>query len=323
MIQINLSQSVKDRIEEYHYHAIYNGLGKKKSIIEYIKANFGDSFTLKDFLTEGKDKTIEIIEVYEKFSSAKKDEVKNKFQYFINQYEEKIASTDRKSKNYYEYKEEQYNAYFLCKELNINVCPYCNKNYMVTISDVEKEIFTRPTLDHFFSKSKYPFLALSLYNLVPSCHICNSHIKKDIDFHIETHIHPYFEDFNKIKKFSIDRDLLSLVNKEDEFNIVFESRKGITLKQEERANKSIKDLALEDIYNKHKDRVLELIDLSRAYNEASFENLVNEFKNSTKIFEDVNDVKRLMLCHHVEDENIDKRPLNKLVKDISEELELI
>lgn len=33
------------------------------------------------------------------------------------------------------------------------------------------------TLDHFFDKATYPYLALSLKNLVPSCHACNSKIK--------------------------------------------------------------------------------------------------------------------------------------------------
>ena len=68
---------------------------------------------------------------------------------------------------------------------------------------------------------------------------------------------------------------------------------------------------------------MELVDFSRIYNEDAFQNLVNIFKDSTKIFKDTNDVKRLLIGHHVEDENIDKRPLNKLIKDISEELGLL
>lgn len=323
MIQINLSEETRNKIEEYHYNAIYNGLGKKKSIIEYIKNTFGEGFSLKDFLVGDKEKTLEIIVKFESFNSSILNCTIDTFQYFINQYEQRLASTDRKDKNYYEYNGTKYNAYFLCKELKLDVCPYCNKNYMVTISDTQKEIFTRPTLDHFFCKSKYPFLALSLYNLIPSCHICNSHIKQDKEFHLNTHIHPYFEDFNKIKKFNIDRNLLTLVNKEDEFEIVFESRENISAEDEQKAEKTITDLALKELYSSHKDKVLELIDLSRAYSEASFENLVNEFASSTKIFKNPDEVKRLMLCHHIEDENIDKRPLNKLVKDISEELELI
>ena len=323
MIKINISTSTKNKIEKYHFNAISNGLGKKKSIEKFINSEFGLTFKLEDFLIGNKDKTLEIVKSYETFDSTKKNKIKKMFDYFINQYEQKLSSTDKKSKDYYEYKGEKYNAYFLCKELNINVCPYCNKNYIVTISDIKNDIFTRPTLDHFFAKAEYPFLALSLYNLIPSCHICNSHIKKSKPFHIDTHIHPYFDDFNKIKKFTIDKNLLSLLNKSDKFNIVFENKEGITASEESKADNHIKDFALETLYNNHRDKVLELIDISRAYNEASFENLINEFAKSTQIFKDTNDVKRLMLCHHVEDKNIDKRPLNKLIKDISEELGIL
>lgn len=323
MIKINISNSIRNKLEEYHFNAIYNGLGKKKSIEKFINSEFSSTFKLEDFLIGNRDKTLKIVELYETFDNTKKTIIKEEFEYFINQYKQKLSSTDNKTKNYYDYNNERYNAYFLCKELNINVCPYCNKNYMVTISDTTNDIFTRPTLDHFFAKADYPFLALSLYNLIPSCHICNSHIKKDKKFHINTHIHPYFDDFNKIKKFNIDKKLLSLVNKSDKFNIIFENKDGITTNEEKKADNHIKDFALKSLYNCHRDKVLELIDISRAYNEASFENLVNEFAKSTQIFKDTNDVKRLMLCHHVEDENIDKRPLNKLVKDISEELDLI
>lgn len=323
MIKINISDITKTKLEEYHLNAISNGLGKKKSIEKCINDNFGLNFTLKDFLIGDKNKTIDIIKSYDTFDENKQNTLKSVFKYFVNQYEQKISSTDNKTKYYYEYKNKRYNAYFLCKELNTNVCPYCNKNYIVTISDTENDIFTRPTLDHFFDKASYPFLALSLYNLIPSCHICNSHIKKSTPFHINTHIHPYFDDFNNIKKFNIDKQLLSLVNKKDDFNIIFENKDSITTDEETKADNHIKDFALEALYNTHKCKVLELVDISRAYNEASFENIVNEFKNSTEIFKDSNDVKRLMLCHHVEDDNIDKRPLNKLVKDISEELGLI
>ncbi len=215
-----------------------------------------------------------------------------------------------------------YNAYDLSTKLDVNVCPYCNRNYIHTVKSVNDKS-TRPQFDHFICKKKHPIFAMSFYNLIPSCSICNSSIKGQSKFYYETHIHPYFDDFNKIKKFTIDKKLLSLINKEDEFNIIFENKDGNTASEETKANNHIKDFALEALYNSHKDKVLELVDVSRAYNEASFENLVNEFAKSTQIFKNTNDVKRLMLCHHIEDENIDKRPLNKLVKDISEELGLV
>lgn len=324
MIKIKLSSSKKSYLENIHYNAIYNNLGKKKSIEKFIKNEFGSKYTLRDFLIGNKNITIDIVKLYQSFSQTKKNRIIEEFKYFINQYTSKLSSTDRRENDFYKYNGKRYNAYTLCKILDINVCPYCNKSYIVTISDKENDIYTRPTLDHFFDKATYPFLSLSLYNLIPSCHICNSHIKKSKQFHIDTHIHPYFDDFNTIKRFSTNNELLSLVNTTDEFDIVFKNKKNILEQDIKKADKYINDLGLNILYNKtHKDKVLELVDLSRAYNKRSFGNIVNEFKDSTKIFKNENEVKRLMLCHHIENENIDKRPLNKLVKDISTELDII
>ncbi|MFV0481289.1 MAG: hypothetical protein ACK5LP_04835 [Campylobacteraceae bacterium] len=211
-----------------------------------------------------------------------------------------------------------YNAYDLAKKLNIHVCPYCNRNYIHTIKSIYDKS-ARPQFDHFICKKEHPIFALSFFNLIPCCSVCNSSIKGQSKFSFETHIHPYFDDFNKIKKFTTSKPPLMIYNIE-EFEIEFKN--GVA-KDSDRADNFIKDFALEALYNCHKDKVLELVDFSRAYNENSLENLVKEFAKSTKIFKNTNDIKRLLLCHHIEDINIDKRPLNKLIKDISEELGLI
>jgi len=324
MIQINLSSSQKQKIESLHYNAIYNNLGKKKSLNKTIEDTFDIKYTVKDFLIGNANKLKEILADYRNLSEEKQEEFKSAFDpYFLNQYKNKLAVTPKKTEDIYTYQNEKYNAYTLCEMLDINICPYCNKNAIVTIADSDNDIFTRPTLDHFLDKATYPFFALSLYNLIPSCHICNSHIKGSIPFEIDTHIHPYFDDFNKIKEFGVDNILLSLVHKESDFKIVFKDKKNISSSAKIKADNHIKDFGLETLYASHKDKVLELVDFSRAYNEDAFENLVNTFKGSTEIFKDTNDVKRLLLGHHVENENIDKRPLNKLVKDISEQLGLL
>jgi len=323
MIQINLSSSQKYKIESLHYNAIYNNLGKKKSLNKAIKDTFDTKYTLKDFLIGDSNKLKEILVDYRNLSKSRQKEFKSSFDpYFLNQYNQKLAVTPKKSENIFTYKSEKYNAYTLCQMLDINICPYCNKNAIVTIADSDNDVFTRPTLDHFLDKATYPFFALSLYNLIPSCHICNFN-KGSKPFCIDKHIHPYFDDFNKIKEFGVDNILLSLVHKESDFKIVFKDKENISSSAKIKADNHIKDFGLETLYTSHKDKVLELVDFSRAYNEDAFENLVNTFKGSTEIFKDTNDVKRLLLGHHVENGNIDKRPLNKLVKDISEKLGLI
>ena len=44
MIKINISTSTKNKIEKYHFNAISNGLGKKKSIEKFINSEFGLTF---------------------------------------------------------------------------------------------------------------------------------------------------------------------------------------------------------------------------------------------------------------------------------------
>ncbi|WP_428027107.1 hypothetical protein [Arcobacter sp.] len=212
----------------------------------------------------------------------------------------------------------QYRAYDLSENLNIDVCPYCNKNYTYTIVNKSKQ-YTRPDFDHFLAKEKYPYFALSFYNLIPACQICNRTLKHTIEFNLDTHIHPYKDDFNAIKKFTTDKPLILCLSK-DEFKIVFEDKsdnQALTAK----ADKNISDLALELQYNKHKDILMELKDKYDLYNDASLQNILKD----TNVFKEKGEeyIKSLIMGVSAKDKNINKRPLSKLIKDISEELDLI
>lgn len=56
----------------------------------------------------------------------------------------------------------------LVKNLGVTVCPYCNRNYINSRDDKLGCEF-----DHYYCKDKYPFFALTLSNLIPSCGTCN------------------------------------------------------------------------------------------------------------------------------------------------------
>lgn len=49
----------------------------------------------------------------------------------------------------------------------LRVCPYCGMEFIQPSGKTKKQI------DHFFPKNRYPFLALSYFNLIPSCDTCN------------------------------------------------------------------------------------------------------------------------------------------------------
>jgi len=70
-----------------------------------------------------------------------------------------------------------YGAYTFVQTLDLKTCPYCNRNYTFLVNDETGKL--RPEIDHFYPKSIYPFLAMSFFNLIPSCSICN-HTKSNI-----------------------------------------------------------------------------------------------------------------------------------------------
>ncbi|ELA9308263.1 hypothetical protein OTK59_02240 [Vibrio natriegens] len=57
--------------------------------------------------------------------------------------------------------------------IDLHYCPYCAEE------GIEPFNRYRPAIDHYFPKSKFPFLALSLHNFVPSGDRCNSRFKKN------------------------------------------------------------------------------------------------------------------------------------------------
>ena len=88
----------------------------------------------------------------------------------------------------------------LTKELAINICPYCNNHFTFTqlYNSKTRKFQIRPDLDHFFTQHSHPMLSISLYNLVPSCSICNSKLKHMRDSSLEKGVHPFIEDANSI-----------------------------------------------------------------------------------------------------------------------------
>lgn len=98
-----------------------------------------------------------------------------------------------------------YRDSIFCAELYISLhfskvtCPYCNE-YSVKVVEFINKKDQKPLLhfdlDHFYLKHRYPYLALSFYNHIPSCKYCNSLHKREKIFTIDSHIHPYRDNFD-------------------------------------------------------------------------------------------------------------------------------
>lgn len=84
----------------------------------------------------------------------------------------------------------------------LKCCPYCNSDLVYAI-DVEDggnhEI--KSAFDHYFPRGRYPFLSVSLYNLIPACFRCNSQLKRDHFAELLKIPHPYRENLADLSRF--------------------------------------------------------------------------------------------------------------------------
>ncbi|HGY1014218.1 TPA: hypothetical protein ACNUUK_002512 [Aeromonas salmonicida subsp. smithia] len=68
-------------------------------------------------------------------------------------------------------------GYLLSENADTNICAYCGLED-IQLYNTDK-IQVRADLDHFYPKSKFPFLAISIFNLIPSGTICNQKHKRN------------------------------------------------------------------------------------------------------------------------------------------------
>ncbi|WP_457744023.1 hypothetical protein [Sulfurimonas sp.] len=205
------------------------------------------------------------------------------------------------------------------KELDIQVCPYCNRNYIFNFSKNNSQHATAQ-LDHFFDKKKYPFLAVSMYNLIPSCATCNQRKSSKQ----ENIFYPYNESFNDNAKFvytfKVNNEKGAILDIKN-IKLEIQAKKNISEKNEDKILEHKKMFNLENLYNEHKEIVLELIQKREIYPDSYIDELLNQYEGI--FFNNREDVLRLITCGYVDDKDLHKRPLSKLIKDISEELELL
>lgn len=85
-------------------------------------------------------------------------------------------------------------------------CVYCNIADTDVVDDnadpnADRDLKAYLDVDHFLDQARNPFFALSFYNLVPSCVICNRWVKKRAPFSLDTHVHPFHQSFDDLYRF--------------------------------------------------------------------------------------------------------------------------
>ena len=137
----------------------------------------------------------------------------------------------------------KWNRHKFITSLGVKVCPYCNRQYISSYEDGETGSKTTADSDHYYPKAKYPILQMNIFNLVPSCNVCNSRTKGKSN---KRHLYPYVDKSNSLT-FEIPLEVGEQV-----------SEILIYTKSNKRAETSKEVFKLDKIYQAHLDEVSEV-----------------------------------------------------------------
>ncbi|WP_022819470.1 hypothetical protein [Fusobacterium russii] len=219
----------------------------------------------------------------------------------------------------------EWNRHKLLSLMGIQVCPYCQRNY---ISSFEENDDKRTTadLDHFYPKSLYPFLALSLYNFIPSCQICNSRFKVSKDAY--NSVYPYEESFDDLgAKFKTSKEIIyEILGKKNSGFFVDIDYGNLKDEDNEKIQNSVSNLGLDKVYKKsHNHYIKDLLDNIEKYPKNYLESCVEIFN---EYYKDENKKEKIIKYFiDIVKEPYRKRivngePLAKLTKDILDEFKI-
>jgi hypothetical protein len=248
-----------------------------------FKVLVGDFKTIKEYLIELDKSSSKLIH---RDSTEKSVDFKKYQKHFEDLYKSQLSGSEKFKKSFFEIFE------------TMNVCPYCNRNFISPIYKDERvgedNRKQAPDIEHFFPKSIYPFLALSISNLLPSCSFCNK-VKSDVD------TYP-----NCKSPYEIE---------EDEFKFSFDSldvsKRTIKLKS---SSDNSKILHLENLYAEvHNQFVDEVYLDSRKY---PLENrrFLNKFFSLP--LDSQERLYKRKYCNYFKEDDFNKQPLSKMTKDL-------
>ena len=158
--------------------------------------------------------------------------------------------------------------------------------------------------DHFFDKATYPFLSMSLYNLIPSCPVCNQGKANRL---LTLDFHPYYADIGNLFKFEV-KDPLSLyiATNTDQVELELVEQTDISVKPFDRT------FHIKKLYERHKNVAQE--EFAKAYM-----NYYYGYPDFFGFIEDRDLQSRLIYGHYHDKDNINDRPMSKFKQDLWEQ----
>ncbi len=201
------------------------------------------------------------------------------------------------------------------KKNGINACAYCNSQLTVIVKKKKTGCAARFQFDHYLSKSKYPCLSISFFNLIPVCGSCNGKKgEKIIGFKLYQPDDILDDSIKSNSSFELEKK--SLAN-----YLLHKNSDVLKVKFNDKEDGLEKTFGISSIYNTQLDIAEELISKSLIYTETYKESLKHSFR---KIYGNSDALtNRIIIGNYSEDIHIHKRPMSKFTQDIARQLKLI
>lgn len=253
------------------------------------------------------------------------NEFNQKINHLKNRSKKRIEEKIRTIFNYDNFTEKfvrDYDAYDLAELLNLRTCTYCNRSYTITVltKKPKEGHITRPQFDHYFPKKENPLLALSFYNLIPSCSICNSTLKGRTELDLSTHLHPYIDNCLNHFRFTYNpQNLSSAQGANNQHSILIKTDVSSDKTMADKIEATFDVFKIKETYNGHAEEVSDLLKIRNLMSDRYLEILKKTYK--LNISDD--ELYRLAFGTYRKESEFHKRPFSKLKKDILKELGMI
>lgn len=198
----------------------------------------------------------------------------------------------------------------LYQKMDVQVCPYCNRQYIHTVSITEEGTYLGD-LDHFYPKSIYQLFSLSLWNLIPVCKPCNQLFKRQYNRRI---LSPTTSGFGDDCIFKIQYQyVLSMLGLNDHFTFNWEIRKYVSEDKKALIRHNLDMFHLNEVYQLHEKDIQDILRRRHLRSKMLADRqdaLLGNFRLSAE------DINRLVYGTTLNKNNFHKELLGKMVYDI-------
>lgn len=310
---ISISYSNFKLFVQIHCEAILSYCDEKKTKFRKSKLDYsvGKHFggIVSDFeslLKASPEKLYELKSQYDQKTKIEKDLIKKELG-LLTLYNQFIQDG---KKDYYSYNGVRYCSRYLSSKMENFACPYCNESHIYTFNYEHNNKILRRTFDwdHVFPSSIYPFLAISFFNLVPSCKVCNFIKLNQRAEYFNPHTAFNVDD---AYKFDIEPINSGFISNSDalKLNIIF--KKSLYT---DKLKQTISVIGLLERFRCHKDLIKDILNKKRMYSDSYLFRLRNQiiYMQGTSHHE----LKKTLFSTNFNPLEYYKRPFSKLTADI-------